>query len=145
MDIDSFHIMLEEISGEIPDELFKELNGGVVVLPEAQLHPDSASHSPLYTLGEYRVQKPGLGRYIAIFYGSFVKIYGENPNPERLRKELRKTLRHEFRHHIESLAGARDLEIEDRMNLLKYKSRIGNNKAKVFIVKKPNGRNEPKT
>jgi len=130
-------MMLEEISSEIPGELFKELNGGVVVLPEAQLHPASIGPSPLYTLGEYRVQIPGLGRYIAIFYGSFIKIYGENPNPEKLRKEVRKTLRHEFRHHIESLAGARDLEIEDKMNILKYKSQIGSNKTKVFFVKKP--------
>jgi hypothetical protein len=137
LDIDDFHTILEEISSEIPEVLFKELNGGIVVLPEAQIHPESVGgQSLLYTLGEYRVQIPGLGRYIAIFYGSFMRVFGENADPERLRKEMRKTLRHEFRHHIESLAGARDLEVEDKLSILKYKNRIGNNSTKVFFVKK---------
>ena len=119
MDIDSFHDILEELSEEIPEDLFRQLNGGIVTLPEARIHPKSGNPT-LYTMGEYRVQIPGLGRYIAIFYGSFEKIYGVNVNPARLRRELRKTLLHEFRHHLESLAGEKDLEIIDKQNLQKY-------------------------
>ena len=126
LDIDSFHNMLEELSEEIPEALFRELNGGIVTLPEARIHAKSGTPR-LYTMGEYRVQIPGLGRYIAIFYGSFMRVYGANPNPRTLRRELRKTLLHEFRHHMESLAGERDLEIIDKQKLQEYMNVVEKN------------------
>ena len=120
LDIDSFHALLEELSEEVPDELFKGLNGGIITLPEPKkgLHPEG--RPPLYIMGEYRVQIPGMGRYIVIYYGSFMKVYGQGVSQASLRRELSKTLRHEFRHHIESLAGEKDLEIEDRIKILRY-------------------------
>ena len=124
MDIDQFHNILEEISEDIPEEIFRDLNGGVVLLPEAKLH-DGDVAGDLYILGEYRVQIPGLGRYVAIFYGSFVKVYGEQPNLQQLREELRKTLLHELRHHMESLAGVRDLEIIDEERIEQYRENHG--------------------
>ena len=124
MDIDQFHNILEEISEDIPEEIFRDLNGGVVLLPEAKLH-DGDVAGDLYILGEYRVQIPGLGRYVAIFHGSFVKVYGEQPNLQQLREELRKTLLHELRHHMESLAGVRDLEIIDEERIEQYRENHG--------------------
>ena len=127
MDIDDFQKILEVITEEIPEELFRELNGGVIVLPEFKLHPESQNPC-LYTMGEYRTQVPGLGRYIVIYYGSFMRVFGAGADPQRIRRELRKTLRHEFRHHIETLAGAKDLLIEDKLNLLKYRRSAGSKK-----------------
>lgn len=42
---------------------------------------------------------------------------------EAVRVRLRKVLLHEFRHHLESLAGERDLEIEDAINISRYTQR----------------------
>jgi hypothetical protein len=41
--------------------------------------------------------------------------------PEKQRERLKKILIHEFTHHLESLAGERDLEIKDAMDLEEYK------------------------
>ena len=120
MDIDQFHELMDEISAGIPEEILRDLNGGIVLLPEAKLHRDDLAGN-LYTLGEYRVQIPGMGRYVAIFYGSFIKVHGLHPNRRKLREELRKTLLHELRHHLESLAGVRDLEVFDDEQIAKYK------------------------
>ena len=43
--------------------------------------------------------------------------------PRRQKEELRNVLIHEFTHHLESLVGERDLEIEDARELAKYKQR----------------------
>jgi predicted Zn-dependent protease with MMP-like domain len=64
----------------------------------------------------------GLGRYIAIYYGSFEKVYG-NCSPEEQKEQLRRVLIHEITHHIESLAGERGLEIKDKAELEKYKQK----------------------
>lgn len=40
---------------------------------------------------------------------------------EAYRRELRHVILHEFRHHLESLAGERDLEMEDERSLEKYR------------------------
>ena len=121
MDIDGFQYALEEASRDIPDELLKNLNGGIVVLPQLKLHPGALSRD-LYIMGEYHVQIPGLGRYIVLYYGSFERVFGRNTsnNNHSLRNEIRKTLIHELRHHIESLSGVRDLEHEDDMRLEAY-------------------------
>jgi len=116
--------MLEEIAAEIPDEIFKGLNGGVILLPDAKLHPDSAGRGDLYILGQYHNDPMGLGRYITIFFGSFIKVYGFC-SPGRQKDELRKIVFHEFRHHLESLAGDRSLEIQDAIDLDKYRRMHG--------------------
>ena len=121
MDIDGFQMIMEEAAEEIPDELLRELNGGILVLPEIKYHP-TAQANDLYIMGEYHIQIPGLGRYIALYYGSFECVFGAatpNENP-RLRSEVRKTLIHELRHHIESLSGVKDLEREDERALEAY-------------------------
>jgi predicted Zn-dependent protease with MMP-like domain len=112
--------MLEDIDDELPEVFYKELNGGVILLEEAKLHPASDDKHPLYILGEYHHQPRGLGRYINIYYGSFMKLFS-HLKPEPLKSRLRKTVLHEFTHHLESLAGERGLEVKDAQQLARYK------------------------
>ena len=114
--------MLYEIVNELPGDLFKELNGGVFLHPEIKLHAESEDYNNLYILGEYHSDPRGLGRYITIYYGSFMRLYA-NTSPEYQKERLKKVLFHEFTHHLESLAGERELEKKDNIDLWKYKSR----------------------
>jgi hypothetical protein len=68
-----------------------------------------------------------MGRYISIYYGSFKRVYGHLPK-EELRKKLMKTLKHEFTHHLESMAGEKDLEIEDEKFIREYFEKRNKNK-----------------
>lgn len=108
--------MLDALAEELPQEFFRELNGGIMLLPEVKQHP--RSQGGLYTLGTY-FSGGSMGRYIAIYYGSFLRVF-PGASREKLKQELRHTLRHEFRHHVESLSGERGLEIEDEMFLQSY-------------------------
>ena len=108
--------ILDSAADELPKEFFKDLNGGVILLPEACRDDEDAS---IYTLGEYIHDE--IGRYIVIYYGSFAALYKNSP-PEKLRKELRETLIHEFLHHIESLAGEYGLEIEDEQEMERFRA-----------------------
>lgn len=114
--IDEVEQMLEELIEELPEVLFRDLNGGIVLLPRPQRHP--RGKGGLYTLGCY-FSGGEMGRYIAIYYGSFRRVF-PRATREELRAELRKTLRHEFRHHVESLCGENDLEVEDEIFLQNY-------------------------
>ena len=108
--------MLDEIAAELPAEVFLDLNGGVSLLPETKrssADPDGC----LYTLGEYR--RDQMGRYIVIYYGSVLAVHGNDTRNE-LYVKLKKLLAHELTHHLESLAGERDLEIEDKRELDAY-------------------------
>ena len=108
--------MLDEIALELPEEIFRELNGGVSILPEVKLS-DADPDGGLYTLGEYC--RDQMGRYIVIYYGSICSVYGDCGS-EEMRVNLKKLLSHELTHHLEALAGERDLEIEDEMQLDEY-------------------------
>ncbi|MDR1688567.1 MAG: metallopeptidase family protein [Clostridiales bacterium] len=116
--------MLDEIAGEFPAEFYKELNGGINLLPDTKMHPQAGDDGALYIVGEYFRDLRGLGRYINIYFGSFEFLYGSYPKA-RQKAELRRILRHEFTHHIESLAGERGLEIKDFQDLERYKRRKG--------------------
>lgn len=120
--IEEMETMLDEIAEELPDELYRDLNGGIILLPEMKLH-DRDMGNDLYVLGEYH-RNGNLGRYIAIYYGSFSQIYGSLPK-DRLKEKLKGTLKHEFRHHLESLAGERDLEIKDAHDIARYMDKKG--------------------
>ncbi|MCL2106504.1 MAG: metallopeptidase family protein [Oscillospiraceae bacterium] len=113
--IDDVERILEEIAEELPEGFFRQLNGGIILLEEAKIHPRAPG---LCIMGEYS-RRHDLGRYITIYYGSFARVYGHAPEAY-LRKKLRETLLHEFTHHLESLAGERGLEIQDRIDLAKY-------------------------
>ncbi len=112
--------MLNEIVDKFPQELFKELNGGIILLPEAKLHPITRKND-LYILGEYH-KSGNMGRYITIYCGSFLCVYGHLGKKD-LREKLVHTLKHEFIHHLESLAGERGLEIKDAQYLVNYLKR----------------------
>ncbi|MCL2547810.1 MAG: hypothetical protein FWE76_01440 [Symbiobacteriaceae bacterium] len=111
---------LDEIAENLPVALYKELNGGIILLPEVKNHSESSDSNPLYVIGEYRYEPRALGRYIVIYYGSFRLAYGMHP-PGRQRNELQRVLMHEFRHHIQSLGGTRGLEREDQQRLERFK------------------------
>ena len=113
--IDEMGKILDGLAAELPEEFYRELNGGIILLPKVKRN---TAGKDLYIMGEY-YRGGNMGRYIAIYYGSFEKVYGHLPT-ERIKTQLKKTLRHEFRHHVESLAGERGLEIEDEEGLAEY-------------------------
>ena len=118
--IEEMEEMLDELAAELPERFYEELNGGILLLPETRLSPE-ALDDDLYTLGEYHYSY-SMGRYITIYYGSFDALYGHLA-PQEIKDRLRSTLRHEFTHHLESLAGEKDLEIEDERQLARYRYR----------------------
>jgi len=123
---DEVGAMLDEVAEEIPQDFYRELNGGIILLPETKRQRDGDRVSSLFILGEYHNDRKGmggLGRYIAIYYGSFMKLYSHLP-PERLKDRLRSTLIHEFTHHIESLAGEKGLAVKDEIRLEEYRRRF---------------------
>jgi hypothetical protein len=115
--IEDMEVMMGEIVQEFPEELFRQLNGGILILPDAKMH-EKNRNDDLFIMGEYHVDGV-LGRYIALYYGSFVRVCGSLPQ-EALRKRLTATLKHEFLHHMESLAGERGLEIRDAQDIARY-------------------------
>lgn len=115
--IDETEIMLNEIAEEIPRELYNELNGGIVLKAEVKLHPQNKAKD-LFILGEYH-RGGQLGNFIAIYYGSFVQTFG-NASLAEYKEQLRRVLKHEFLHHLEGLAGVKDLEVEDAVEIQKY-------------------------
>ena len=111
--------MLDEIVDELPAELCKNLNGGVYLLPETKRHHESKRRQPLYILGEY-ISRYDLGKFIYLYYGSFMKVYPHLP-PDKLRIVLKRVLIHELVHHVEFLAGERGLEIKDEIEMERYR------------------------
>ena len=111
--------MLDDIADALPAELTKDLNGGIYLLPHAKRHPESKANQPLYILGEY-ISRRDLGKYINLYYGSFMRIYPQLPSGE-LKQALRRVLIHEFTHHVEFLAGERGLEIKDEIEMEQYR------------------------
>jgi hypothetical protein len=103
-----FKAAAEAMLEEIPAEFTRGLQG-VHVLREAKLEE---GFEDVYRMGEYLDPGPdsflgpgeGLGRHIALYYGSFVAISEADPEFD-WEEELWETLTHELRHHVESLAG----------------------------------------
>ncbi len=119
--IEEMEIMLDELAQEFPPVFYEKLNGGIILLPETKLHPSNRNND-LFIMGEYHHNRE-MGRYIVIYYGSFIRIHGRLSN-EAMKENLRKTLRHEFRHHIESLAGDKGLIKKDVEDINKYLGRF---------------------
>ena len=94
--------VLDEAVDALPEEIFRELNGGVNLVRRS-----CTDHNGLLVMGTYNVNQ--MGRYIEIYYGSF-KVKYRDAAPDKCEKELVKTLKHELTHHIESLAMDRSLE-----------------------------------
>ena len=112
-----FEEITAELTDRLPEELFRELSGGVMAREQTKLHP-AGLNGDLYILGEYHVH-PHLGRFVVLYYGSFMACLGWMEE-ERLRERMWKVLRHEFLHHLESLAGEKDLAVEDAKKIAVY-------------------------
>ncbi|MCP1102881.1 putative Zn-dependent protease with MMP-like domain [Aequitasia blattaphilus] len=115
--LEEFRDMLDSIEEEIPEEFFRELNGGILLMENEKIHPKSKGDE-LKIMGEY-VRSHTMGRLIYIYYGSFKAVY-RDASYEVLYKEVKHTLLHELTHHLESLAGYRDLEVEDEIGIHNY-------------------------
>ncbi len=119
--IDKVEQILNELVDALPKEIFKSLNGGVVLLPDRKYN-EVARNNDLIVLGEY-YRSNTLGRYIKIYYGSIIEKYG-HLEEDKLKNKLDKVLKHELTHHLESLAGERDLEKEDLKFISRYLQRF---------------------
>lgn len=110
--------MTYELAAKLPEVFFRELSGGVMAREQVKYHPAGICQD-LYIMGEYCVH-PHLGRFVVLYYGSFMACMGY-ADEDRLRERMWKVLRHEFLHHLESLAGERDLAIEDARQIAAYR------------------------
>lgn len=109
--------ILDQLAEELPQEFYRDLSGGILLVPEEKKSPYGED---LRIMGEYIVSPAG--RMIKIYYGSFEHMYSWM-DEEALTEQLREVLRHEFTHHIESLAGERGLEIKDEQQIRDYLDR----------------------
>jgi len=113
VDFDTFCEWADEIVAGLPDRLLEGLTGGIQIDQEARRN---LSDPPdVYLLGEY-ITEPHLGRFIRIYYGSFVKTFAREPAAVWY-DELEETILHELQHHIEALAGVDWLGLEDLRHL----------------------------
>ena len=117
---EQFEDYLFEAAEQIPKEYYTELNGGIMAREECKIHPDSRGEE-LCIMGQY-CRNHNLGRYIVLYYGSFVHQYSGMPDGY-WKSEIKKVLEHELTHHLESLAGEKDLEIDDKIQLMQYLQR----------------------
>ena len=120
--IGEYRQIVSELLDELPKEFFRELTGGVIVSPAAEV-PDYALENDIYTMGQYQ-HVSGI-RQITLFKGSFDRVYPQ-ADADRAREILRGVLRHEFRHHLEFLGGVHNsssLEAEDEREKQAYLSR----------------------
>lgn len=112
--------LLDQMAERFPPEFYRDLNGGISLLPEALPDPDFPP-GEMYILGEYRNDM--MGRYINLYYGSFAALAQQEDWTDAVwEEELYTTLAHEFTHHIEGLAGERGLEIQDTLDLEEYRA-----------------------
>lgn len=110
--------LLDEMAERFPAAFFQELNGGILLLPEARPDPNTPD-GELYIMGEYCNDQ--MGKYIHLYYGSFVALaelwnWGEAEWLE----ELRTTLTHELTHHVEGRAGVHGLDDKDAQFLEEF-------------------------
>ena len=112
LSIDEVNDILDQAVEAYPEELFQELNGGILLLEDTVADPEAGED--IYIMGEYCWDE--MGRYINLYYGSFVALLADEPR-EVWEEELRFTLRHELTHHVEGLAGERSLEHKDSAQL----------------------------
>jgi hypothetical protein len=121
IDIDRFSQIVNMQAEKLPEAIFRQLNLGIGVVERAKTENHSTPGRPLYVLGEYRWHH-AMGRGIIIYYGSFARAFPYVQDEAALTSEIERVLKHELTHHLESLAGARDLEIADAKFLTDYVS-----------------------
>jgi len=117
VNIDRAEEMLNDLISQLRAGIFDSLSGGVNLLDESKLSPYDQKND-LYVLGEHKTGRT-LGRYIVIYYGSFARVFG-HLGEEAFKNELKRILHHELTHHLEALAGEKDLEISDARQIREY-------------------------
>lgn len=126
MTYEEFKTLIEAMVDDIPADFTRGLQG-VHVLREAR---GEEEYEDVWRLGEYLDPGPeaflggheGLGRHVALYYGSFVKLSEADPDFD-WEEEAWETLTHELRHHVESLAGDVTLIEDDELNKADFKRR----------------------
>lgn len=126
MSYEEFRECLAEMVDEIPEEFLRGLQG---VHALEQERPEE-EYEDVWRLGEYvdpgaeefLGAGEGLGRHVALYYGSFVRVAEGDPDFD-WEGEIWETLTHELRHHVESLAGDASLVGEDIRNAAEFEPR----------------------
>lgn len=120
LDFDAVGEILDEMAEEFPPVFYRELNGGISLLPEAVEDPEFPP-GEIYIMGEYCDDQ--MGRYINLYYGSFAAL-AEKEHWTRAdwEDELYTTLAHEFTHHIEGLAMEGGLDRKDEIELEAFRA-----------------------
>ena len=112
--------ILDEMAETFPEVFYRDLNGGISLLPEAVEDPEFPP-GEIYIMGEYCNDQMGL--YINLYYGSFAALAEkEEWTREDWEDELYTTLAHEFTHHIEGLALENGLDRKDEQELAEYRA-----------------------
>lgn len=122
MTYEEFQRMVEEMVAEIPPQFMEGLQGVHVLEQVVQ----EVGYEDVVRLGEYLDPGPadflgageGLGRHVALYYGSFAVIAEDDPTFD-WEEEAWETLTHELRHHVESLAGE-DFLVQDDVERAKH-------------------------
>lgn len=110
---------LDEIAEQFPQALFRGLNGGVNLLEDAVKDPEFPG-GELYIMGEFC--DDCLGKYINLYYGSFVALaQKEEWTEEDWSDELWTTLSHELTHHMEGLGGLHGLDDRDEEEMAEFR------------------------
>lgn len=120
--VDNLTDILDELCEELPPEVYRDLNGGISVDPGYK-HNKYIPSENYWVMGEY-ITSPIFGRRIVVYHGSVMALHVDD-SPEQMKAVLRTILRHELRHHLEGLAGVKDLEEEDRKFVLKALKQLG--------------------
>lgn len=115
MTLEAFERTVTDMLDEVPEAFLVGLQG-VHVLPDEI----AEQGGDVFRMGEYLDPGPdaflggdeGLGRHVALYYGSFKRIAEDDPNFD-WEAEIWDTLTHELQHHVESLAGDGRLIEED--------------------------------
>ena len=112
--------ILDEMTEEFPPVFYRDLNGGISLLPEAVEDPEFPP-GEIYIMGEYCDDQ--MGRYINLYYGSFAALAEkEDWTREEWDEELYTTLAHEFTHHMEGLALEGGLDRKDEAELAEFRA-----------------------
>ena len=117
---DDFEGLVREEMDLLPEYVFQDLSGGVLIDPGVYLHPARVKDD-LYILGTYSYGSY-MGKQIILYYGSFMATMG-SASIEQIREQVRAALRHEFLHHMETRAGQfkkGTLIEEDRERMMRY-------------------------
>ena len=115
LDFEEAGALLDGMAEEFPPVFYRDLNGGIALLPEAVEDPEFPP-GEIYIMGEYCDDQ--MGRYINLYYGSFAALAEKEDWTRReWEEELYTTLAHEFTHHIEGLAMEGGLDRKDEAEL----------------------------